>query len=164
LNIAPGSTGTTTLTLTPVGGYTATVTLSCGTLPAQMSCSFSPSSAVFTGSNVPQTSTLTIGTKGTAAMNPPARPGSTSSAPFLAGLVLFPGFGLLALAGWRHSTGARRIMMGVLLTVATLGAFTALSACGSSTSNSAQVGSYVVPVNITAGSTVITTNVVVVVQ
>jgi DNA-binding beta-propeller fold protein YncE len=40
LTIAQGKTGTTTLTITPVGGYTGTLMLSCGNLPSYVTCTF----------------------------------------------------------------------------------------------------------------------------
>jgi hypothetical protein len=63
LTIAAGSSGMTTITLTPVGGFTGTVGLSCSSgLPQYSSCSFSQPSLMATGSNTAVTSTLTIQT------------------------------------------------------------------------------------------------------
>jgi hypothetical protein len=42
LTVNSGGSGTLTLTLTPVGGYTGSVTFSCGTLPAHVTCTFAP--------------------------------------------------------------------------------------------------------------------------
>ncbi|WP_433969382.1 FG-GAP-like repeat-containing protein [Tunturiibacter gelidiferens] len=58
--IKAGQSATTTLTVTPVGGYTGTVKFSCGTLPIGVACNFSPSSV--TPSSGAATSTLTITT------------------------------------------------------------------------------------------------------
>jgi hypothetical protein len=58
--IKAGQTATTTLTVTPVGGYTGTVKFSCGTLPTGVGCTFAPASV--TPSSGAATSTLTITT------------------------------------------------------------------------------------------------------
>ncbi|NYF88946.1 FG-GAP-like repeat-containing protein [Tunturiibacter empetritectus] len=58
--IKAGQSATTTLTVTPVGGYTGTVKFSCGTLPTGVTCNFAPSS--ITPSTGSATSTLTITT------------------------------------------------------------------------------------------------------
>jgi hypothetical protein len=71
--ITPGKTATFTFTVTPVGGYTGTVKLSCGSLPPQAACSFSPASATPAG-GTPASSTLTITTvAAVAALNPDQR-------------------------------------------------------------------------------------------
>ena len=53
LTIAQGSTGSTTITVTPVGSYNGTVTLGCSGLPANSTCTFSPATLSFTGSGQP---------------------------------------------------------------------------------------------------------------
>src|SRR5665213_2050040 len=63
LTIARGSTGSVAFTVTPLNGYTGTLKLSCGTLPAFASCSFAPTQLAFTGGGQSaQTSTLTVDT------------------------------------------------------------------------------------------------------
>jgi hypothetical protein len=42
--IAAGQSATTTLTVTPIGGYNGTLHFSCGTLPTRVACTFSPAS------------------------------------------------------------------------------------------------------------------------
>jgi hypothetical protein len=42
--IAAGQSATTTLTVTPIGGYSGTLHFSCGTLPAGAACTFTPTS------------------------------------------------------------------------------------------------------------------------
>lgn len=58
--ISPGQSATTTLTITPVGGYSGTVKFSCGTLPSGATCTFAPASVTPTSGAA--TSTLTITT------------------------------------------------------------------------------------------------------
>jgi hypothetical protein len=58
---APGKSGTSTISLTPGGGFTGTVTLSCGVPPyTGLTCSVAPSSVPLTGNSaVPVTFTVT---------------------------------------------------------------------------------------------------------
>jgi hypothetical protein len=59
LTIAPGSQGTSTLSLTPVAGFNQTVNLTCAGVPAGTTCTASPSSVTLNGTNT-ATSTLTM--------------------------------------------------------------------------------------------------------
>jgi hypothetical protein len=54
---------TAALNLIPLGGYSQATQFSCGTLPANVSCAFSPSSVTPNGAN-PSTVTLTVRTSG----------------------------------------------------------------------------------------------------
>ena len=47
--VTAGSTATYELTITPAGGYSGTVNLSCSSLPANASCTFNPSSLALAG-------------------------------------------------------------------------------------------------------------------
>jgi hypothetical protein len=63
LTIVHGSTGTSTLTVTPANGFAGTLTFSCGSLPIYASCGFSAASMTFTAvSSTAQTTTLTVST------------------------------------------------------------------------------------------------------
>jgi hypothetical protein len=62
--ITAGQSATTTLTVTPVGGYNGTIKFSCGTLPTGASCAFAPATVTPAG-NAPATTTLTITTTAT---------------------------------------------------------------------------------------------------
>jgi len=66
LSIASGQSGTLTLTLTPVGGYTGMIDFSCANLPVHATCKFSPATATFGSS--PVTVTLTVATNVAAAI------------------------------------------------------------------------------------------------
>ena len=59
LNLGSSAQGQVTVTLTPNSAFTGTVALSCGSLPATLSCSFSPQSIYLTD-GMPQTAALTI--------------------------------------------------------------------------------------------------------
>jgi len=79
LTILAGQTATTTLTFTPVGGYTGSLTLSCGNLPTNVKCLFfqaysthSPVTnnvVTMTGNDAVITVTLTIQTSVATAFN-----------------------------------------------------------------------------------------------
>lgn len=63
INLSPGGSAQTTLTITPVLGFDQPVTLSCGSgLPVGVTCSFSPS--VITPGSGPVTATLTLTSQG----------------------------------------------------------------------------------------------------
>jgi hypothetical protein len=64
LTILPGQTSQTTLTLTPIDYFEGTVSLSCGTLPSNMSCIFTPAAFNVDGTGTPTTVTLTVNTNG----------------------------------------------------------------------------------------------------
>lgn len=163
IGVAKGSSGTTTLTLTPVGGYTGTVTLACGALPvANLTCAFAPASLTFTGTNAVQTSTFTVGTRATAGVSYPALPGSRSTPGTALGFLAFPFIGLLALAG-RRKSGARDLFLLVVLAVSSIGIVFATSGCGGA-SKTAASGMYLIPVTVTDGTTTSTVSVSVVVH
>lgn len=154
LTIARGSTGTTTLTLTSVGGYSGTATLACGTLPAHLSCTFAPASVSLTGSNNAATSTLTIATNASAALITPEFP-TQSHHPGVLSALLFPGFGLVGLAalGRRgRSRSGLSIRLLLLLTAVSAGGMLGIAGCGGPNNNAA-TGTYTVPVTATGAST-----------
>ncbi len=111
---APGQSGTTTLTITPLGGFTQTISFSCNqmTLPSEATCTFAAASAT--------TETLTIAT-----MAPSAR---LDKDPFghrhmLLYALLLPGFlGLVVAAGNRKRTsrGARLLSFIAVLALSVL--------------------------------------------
>lgn len=72
LSIAAGSSGTTSLVLSPSNGFSGAVALACSNLPAGVTCSFAPGSSVNLASGAAQSVTLTIAVASTA---------STASAP-----------------------------------------------------------------------------------
>ena len=82
-SVVAGGTATSTLTVTPAGGFNQTVTFSCSGLPAESTCSFSPASV--TPNATAASTTLTIST----------------TAPRTTGFnVTFGLAALLLLAGW----------------------------------------------------------------
>ncbi len=150
----PATTGTTTLTLTPTGGYSGTVTLSCAGQPLYTSCVFTQSGATnnvvtLSGSTAVNV-TLTIDTNVAAmrAMPSPFGPQSPSSplSPILPALAFWwPGSmaGLAAFGRRRGLSKTQQRMLQLCLLVLMTGALAAgISGCGGYNSSNA---AYVTP-------------------
>lgn len=71
LTVAPGQSGTVTISITPVIGFNSSVSFSCSGLPAGTACSFSP--ATVTPSGAAASTTLTLNAS-TSASNHPSSP------------------------------------------------------------------------------------------
>ncbi len=165
LSLKAGASGLSTISVTPVNGYAGALTPGCGTLPSGSSCTFSPSTLTFTaGSTAAQTSTLTVTTKATTAMNDLGGPAAGRAGPagFGAGSVGSGGgtglgalAGLLGLACIALALAQRtRRFAGYALLLA-VGFFSALPACGGSSATvtpPASAKSFNVPIRLTDGS------------
>jgi hypothetical protein len=145
-----GNSVTSTITITPMGGFNQQISLTCSGLPAAASCSFSPASLTPSGTGA-ATSTLTIRTDVAVAASPvPPHPGQSSGgAVTLASLEGAALLGLLLLRGRRRNTRWRHLQLGLILAVA--GVCTAIG-CGSSGPTTPQ-GTSAITVTGTAGST-----------
>ena len=158
LTITHGLTGNVVITGTPVGGYTGTVTFACGTLPSGASCSFAPSSLVFTSNNTAASTTLTFSTV-TIVGALGSFPGRAVWSPVFAGLMLLPlGF-----------VRRRKLLRGgVSACLVLLALVMGLGGCSSNSKGpstiTTPVGTYAVPVIVTAGTTVTTLVVSITVQ
>jgi pectin methylesterase-like acyl-CoA thioesterase/sugar lactone lactonase YvrE len=130
LTIAAGSSGSTTLSFTPTGNYQGTASLTCAGLPANSSCSLTPSLITFSGNNAVQTGVLTIRTNvpvGRLELSTPgSRPGTT-----LAGIFLLPGFFLVGVFAARRKA-LRGVGSQLLLLLLTFGCIAGAIGCGSS--------------------------------
>lgn len=162
VSVAPGSSATTKLVLSPSNGFNGAVTLTCSNMPAGVTCSFAPSSSATLSSGTAQTVTLTISASSSAAATSVAR--SSSSKPFdpdspmraaFAGIL---GLALLGMGRKRRYFPSR--WMAIMVLAVGLMAATALTACGG---GSAGAGSgngggtpvtHAVTVTGTSGSTV----------
>lgn len=114
LNIAPGSSASTTLTFTAAGGLAGTISYSCSGLPSYIACSFSPASASLSGGTA--TTVLTF-----------------SVASTISGWLL----PVLPLLGFLP-TGGKRRRRWAMVAIAALGiGLTALTGCGGGGSSSA---------------------------
>ena len=165
LTVVKGSSGTIVITATPTGGYSGNVTFACGTLPANASCTFAPSTLSFTSaSSAAQTSTLTFSTQLTTSAALTKTPGKTYIPEIFMALLLFP----LSFTRRRRKVAARyRFGGGLVLFLFAMAAMAGLfgvTGCGGSGSTTTQAGTYAVPVTITAGTSTSTLNVMIVVQ
>jgi hypothetical protein len=137
------------ITITPNGGYTGTIDLSCGTLPAHVSCTFAPPTLTISGAG-PFTDTLTVSTDAAAtAQLRQLREGGRLDSLLLAAVLWLPGsmaamFGLKS-RKTKRSTPRRVFWIIAILLLIGAGA---LSSCGGS-SNSAKPGTYTIPITLT---------------
>ncbi|MGO9273295.1 MAG: choice-of-anchor D domain-containing protein [Terriglobia bacterium] len=120
---AAGQSGTATLTLTPLGGFTGTVQVNCGDwdLSDGISCSASPQSLNVPGTS-PVTATLTITTVGAAALTNPSPQRRTPPSFRLPARWRWHWAGLLALVALSLAISRRRpagwVLASTLLVVA----------------------------------------------
>jgi hypothetical protein len=133
LTIPRGLSGQSTITITPANAYQGTVTLSCGQLPANVSCVVSPATYTFPGSQNPNGSenaaqgTITINTAPGNIVGAVRGSGGTR----LAALAL-PGFiaGMFLLVARRRTRKRWPLLSG--LTVLLGAAVLAATSCGGS--------------------------------
>ena len=149
-SITPGQTASFTFTVTPVGGYSGTVKFSCGTLPAQAACSFSPASAAPSGVSL-ASSTLTVTTAAATAALQPSQHSTPSLPPWIpAGGLAVAGAMGIAFAPrkmQRWSRELRWLSWGLLLVSLPL----SVLGCGGGNSSSSATtppGSYTISVNV----------------
>ncbi|MFZ0685959.1 MAG: choice-of-anchor D domain-containing protein [Terriglobales bacterium] len=149
LTIQQGQAGTTTLTISPVGGITGTVNFSCTGLPAKANCAFSPAQATLSGNNEPVTVTLTVNTTGSngvlSQIRKPSLPWTSIRA--LAVFAFPSAFLLLTVPGRiKASKRSKRYLYLALLLL--IGVFTVFGmvACGGGSSQATPPGQYSVSV------------------
>jgi hypothetical protein len=161
-SIAQGGTATTTISITPTGGFNHQVTFACSGLPKDASCSFSPSTVTPSGTSA-ATSTLTIKTDVTTALRgaTPSGHGDHPSGPatlafaFGAGLFGFSLFRLRRRDEWRSAFLS--LAVSILVTTA------AIAGCGGSGTKTPG-GKYQLAVTASAGSDSHTANYALTVQ
>jgi hypothetical protein len=129
LTISQAGTATDAINIAPASGYVGTVQLACASLPQATSCSFEPSSVIFSGVNAPVNIALTIhtGTSLQAKFNLSSspKPGDVPSIP--ATLLWIPG-GLVAALSAKKRPSQRWCSL-LMLTVLFAG-LSVISACG----------------------------------
>ncbi len=150
-SVSPGASATSTITITPSGGFSQAISLACSGLPANSTCTFSPTSVTPNGTAT-STSTLTIATDVKAAalsMKPLRTPGGVTSLAMLAGGSL----GLLLLRRRRKDPRLWLLQMGL---VAAFVFTSAVIGCGhgASATTTTPTGTSQITVTATAGSTV----------
>jgi hypothetical protein len=164
LTIQSGSTGSTVITLTPVGGFTGTVNFACGTLPSLVTCTFSPASLTVASGGAAPTTTLTIGTTGTTTASLGNSPLGPALGGVLAALILLP-LGFMRRIRKTRRTGSPWLGSVLLLAAAGLAAagLMGMAGCGGSKS-STPAGTYSIPINVTSGATTVPLNLSITVQ
>jgi hypothetical protein len=145
-----GQSVTTTLTVTPAGGFNSAVTLACSGLPTGATCSFSPSSVTPNGGAATSMLTIASSARMAAAREP--------TEPWLAGGLLLAGLALPISVRRRRAARAAYFHPALaLLLIATA----ALHGCGGGGSSSGSsggsstgtpAGTYTVTITATAGS------------
>jgi hypothetical protein len=153
LTIASGSSGTLTITVTPMGGYTGTVSFSCGTLPVNVSCNFAPPSLTLTAGSGPVTDTLTIHTMSQTAAFTPSSPPAKSG--IYLGTVIWLPASFMGLCGlFRRKRKPLRVRSLLTITVICLGlaGIETLIGCAGGPSRDARAGTYAIPVTLTLAS------------
>jgi uncharacterized repeat protein (TIGR03803 family) len=146
LTVAPGSSGTLTLTLTTVGGYTGTVTFSCGSLPSYVGCSFAPSSVTIAAGQTTATDVLTITTNNSiksSLMTRADTPGGQRSGGVLFAISILP-LMVLPLARVRRQLSRVSRSLALAILAVGLGAFWG---CGGHT-HVAAPGTYSIPITL----------------
>ncbi|MFP5229442.1 MAG: FG-GAP-like repeat-containing protein [Acidobacteriota bacterium] len=150
-SVTAGTAATTTITVTPAGGFNAAVSFACASQPTGPACTFSP--ATVTPNGAAATTTLSIGTTNLGAMTLPWRPGSRSGG-VTTGAVLAAG--VLWVFGRRKNIPWLRMMPLVVILLLIAGAAVG---CGGSSGNSSGGGggggtskTYTVTITGTAGS------------
>jgi hypothetical protein len=152
LTITAGQSGTSTLTVTPTGGFNQSISLACSGLPAHATCTFSPAAITPAGGSV--TSTLTVATDVASAelhRPDPQIPGSHRGQNILAAFLL-AGIGSLVRLR-RHRGRTWQALRLMLLLPLLLGfAATAFTGCGGANPNTTPTGTSTVTVTATAGT------------
>jgi hypothetical protein len=138
LSVSPGQSGTATISVTPLNGFSSTVSFACNGLPSGTSCTFSP--ATITPSIVASSTTLTVTTSATSGALLHDKGGPLSRVEVLAAILFC--FGCVR---------RRRLQRLVLLAVSLAG-LSLITACGTGQPATPQSLSSTVTVTATSGS------------
>ncbi|MBI3476195.1 MAG: choice-of-anchor D domain-containing protein [Acidobacteria bacterium] len=155
LTVGTQASGALSATVTPSGGFTGAITMSCSGMPSHAACSFSPAVLQANGSNTPLTSSITVSTglSNVAAMQPPA--GSTflaSMAGVLStGLVGFV-FAPIALRRRIAQSKRARLTQALLIVLILCGGLFGCGTLGGKTGVTTPAGTYTVTVSAVSGN------------
>lgn len=128
LSLMSDSSSSVNITVTPVGGYSGTIAMSCASSLSNVSCSFNPATYSANGSNSTLTGAVTISDASTVAMTHSFLE-RNSQGILAAAILLFPG--LLLFGVWPSKTKQRRRRRaGALMLVLSLTCALTLIACG----------------------------------
>ena len=170
--VAAGSSATSSVSVTPSGGFNQPVSFTCSGLPTGASCSFSPATVTPTGTGT-STTTMTITTSARSGMISPTREQRWPMAPLLVATVLLSLVGLSMLfVRWLAEGWKPGFRLGLLASVGVLTAtILGFAGCGGSSGSSSAGGSTGTPsgtstvtITATAGSTSHTTTFMLTVQ
>jgi hypothetical protein len=137
LTIRAGQTGQASIIVTPTNNYQGTITFTCGNLPANVTCTFSPASVTLSpassGAVIAQQTTLTVNTNASSSVVGMLAPHQGSQV-LTASLLFLPG-GLtgLLIAFNRKRLRKSRGWQAMLILGVLLSGLMGLSACGGST-------------------------------
>ena len=152
VTVKAGSTATSKLTVTPAGGFNGTVSITCGSLPANAACNTGSTPPVTF--STPQTFTITVTTDGSSTPTPAALLAFGTSGPaLLAAACSLLG---LVLLGTLRRHGLHPGLLAMLF-VLSLGSVLGLSGCGDSSHHTTPPGTYTIPLTITPSTGTATT-------
>lgn len=145
VTVPSGSTATSTLTVTPAGGFSGSVSITCGSLPAYTSCN--------TGSTPPHTFstaqnfTITLTTNNTILPTAAGLIPLALSGPGLLLGIIAAGSVFLLILNRRRAGRLNPGLLAVLITLS-LGSVLGLSGCGGASHKTAP-GTYTIPITVT---------------
>jgi len=167
---APGSSGTTSVSVAWSTGFSGAISLSCTGLPTGANCAFSPASFQGSGKlSTANSSTITVTTTAaTTAVVPPAGPSTYTRSLAFGGLMLFS-MVLIGLPVRRRSSVLLGVILGVILFAPACGGGSSNSGGGTQTNappppTPTSAGNYNITVNATSGSSTYQTGFTLVVQ
>lgn len=160
LTMLSGQTRQSVIVLTPLNYYQGLVKLSCGNLPANVSCTFSPATLAPDGTGNPVQTALTVNTSSSTPVVGALRP-ATLAPVSLAAVFCLPGMmtGLLLTINRRRFTNNVRILQLLVVLLCLAGAI-GLTACGSgntaksSSNGDAAPGSSTIAVTVTGADNI----------
>lgn len=147
ITVVAGTSGSSTLTVSPVNGFNQTTSFSCSGLPALAACSFSPTSVTPSGAAITTTVTISTTATTTTGMNrkpSSAGPGTGMTLAFVGGFIFLLSLGKIGQRALRP--------LSILAAVAALGL---LSSCGGpskTTVPGTPTGTSTITIAATAGS------------
>jgi hypothetical protein len=135
LTVQSGQSGSSTFTVTPIGGYSGTIQFNCSGLPTGASCEFQPAQLVFNGGNAaaPTQFTLhTTGTNGVVSSRQPSVPSGRRNSPKPRTVFVFGLFVLLTMLGIARVVPIpRRYGLGIAMLALGCAISMGLDGCGS---------------------------------
>ena len=153
LAIGRQNTASITANVTPAGGFTGNITLTCSGMPSHAACSFNPSSLHADGSNAPLSSSVTVSTGLANVAAVPHADGTYLAAITGMGTGLF-GFAFLPFAWRGRKPGTLgRIVPFLLLAIILCLGLVGCGTLGGQTSVKTPAGSYTITVTAASGST-----------